>query len=363
MSKVSVLILQHTVSAYNIPMYELLSEMVNLTVGYTRKNESNKVLPFNVKKLKSYLIGPFVFVPCLHSFCSNFDVVIYMPDMHFISYIMLCFLKRKYKLISWSIGIRASYSLRYDLDRPMTLLDRCFKLLLKKSDANIFYMKEPIAKWSHCGIDKSKLFVAHNTVAVNSIEIDSSFKKTILFVGSLYKEKKVDELIEAYETAFLEKGGEEGPILNIIGEGPEKVYLVSLLKQKGLEKQIILRGAIYDETVIAEYFKEALICVSPDQAGLSVLKSMGYGVPFITKKDAITGGEILNIENNKTGRLYQHRDELVKILQEVAEFPQKYIEMGILAMEYYKQNASISQMVQGFYDAISFVQIDNQWKN
>lgn len=131
MSKVSVLILQHTVSAYNIPMYELLSEMVNLTVGYTRKNESNKVLPFNVKKLKSYLIGPFVFVPCLHSFCSNFDVVIYMPDMHFISYIMLCFLKRKYKLISWSIGIRASYSLRYDLDRPMTLLDRCFKLLLK----------------------------------------------------------------------------------------------------------------------------------------------------------------------------------------------------------------------------------------
>jgi hypothetical protein len=90
---------------------------------------------------------------------------------------------------------------------------------------------------------------------------------------------------------------------------------------------------------------------------------MGYGVPFITKKDAITGGEILNIENNKTGRLYQHRDELVKILQEVAEFPQKYIEMGILAMEYYKQNASISQMVQGFYDAISFVQIDNQWKN
>ncbi|THC82919.1 glycosyl transferase, partial [Bacteroides fragilis] len=57
MSKVSVLILQHTVSAYNIPMYELLSEMVNLTVGYTRKNESNKVLPFNVKKLKSYLIG------------------------------------------------------------------------------------------------------------------------------------------------------------------------------------------------------------------------------------------------------------------------------------------------------------------
>ena len=171
------------------------------------------------------------------------------------------------------------------------------------------------------------------------------------------------ELIEAYETAFLEKGGEEGPILNIIGEGPEKVYLESLLKQKGLEKQIILRGAIYDETVIAEYFKEALICVSPDQAGLSVLKSMGYGVPFITKKDAITGGEILNIENNKTGRLYQHRDELVKILQEVAEFPQKYIEMGILAMEYYKQNASISQMVQGFYDAISFVQIDNQWKN
>ena len=61
MSKVSVLILQHTVSAYNIPMYELLSEMVNLTVGYTRKNESNKVLPFNVKKFEVIFDWSFCF--------------------------------------------------------------------------------------------------------------------------------------------------------------------------------------------------------------------------------------------------------------------------------------------------------------
>lgn len=360
MSKISVLILQHTVSAYNIPMYELLSKSVDLTVAYTRKNEAKRKMQFNVKKLKSYSIASLVFVPYLHTFCSNFDVVIYMPDMHFVSYIMLCFWRRKYKLISWSIGIRASYSLRYSLSRPMTLLDKCFKLLLKKSDANILYMKEPIEKWINCGLDKSKFFVAHNTVNVNAIEINSAIKKNILFIGSLYKEKKVEELIEAYEIAFSEKESSNFPLLNIIGEGPEKVHIENLLKQKRLTNQIFLCGAIYDEAIIAEYFKEALICVSPDQAGLSVLKSMGYGVPFITRKDAITGGEILNIKDNKTGRLYQHNYELVKILREVAECPQKYIDMGVLAMEYYKQEASVSQMVQGFLEAISFVKFNDK---
>ena len=114
-------------------------------------------------------------------------------------------------------------------------------------------------------------------------------------------------------------------------------------------------GKIFDEQHLCSYFSRSLACISPGQAGLSVLKSMGYGVPFITKKDAITGGEIFNIKNGENGIIYQKDDELTDIILEIGEHRQKFLNMGKNAKEYYDKFRTPEHMAQGISGAIEYV--------
>jgi len=88
---------------------------------------------------------------------------------------------------------------------------------------------------------------------------------------------------------------------------------------------------------------------------LSVLASMGYGTPFITKKDAITGGEIFNIKNGVNGIIYSNDKDLVDILKDISTNPSKYEMMGKRAREHYLNYRKPEQMVQAFIDACNYV--------
>lgn len=104
------------------------------------------------------------------------------------------------------------------------------------------------------------------------------------------------------------------------------------------------------------YFFRSILCISPKQAGLSVLKSMGYGVPFVTRKDAITGGEINNIMDGVNGIFYHSLNELADVIIDVRCHPENFKRMSENARTYYLQNASIEKMAHGFIDATNFVQ-------
>ena len=81
---------------------------------------------------------------------------------------------------------------------------------------------------------------------------------------------------------------------------------------------------------------------------------MGYGVPFVTKRDAITGGEIFHIHNGEDGYLYDSDDQLTMIMKDAIDNPQKYVDMGIKAKIYYENNASINHMAEGAIQAFEY---------
>ena len=145
------------------------------------------------------------------------------------------------------------------------------------------------------------------------------------------------------------------PVLNIIGGGEEFETVQTWINVNNMEKNIILHGPIFDVAQKAKFFQKAFACISPEQAGLSVLESMGYGVPFITGKDSITGGERLNITHGVNGVLLDNINQLQEIILDISKFPEKYIIMGQNAQDYYRRCRKPLDMANGLFDAIQYV--------
>ncbi|MEB8347235.1 glycosyltransferase [Flavobacteriaceae bacterium KMM 6898] len=350
-----VLIIYNRIWPYRIPIFNLLSKHYDLTVTYSIDNSFDEKVDFKVKKIPGYKLSRFfIHKESLDDLCKGFDVVIGYGDIGWLSLMRLLFIRnRKYKIILWGIGVRASYDNNYG---EKTKWDMVRYYLMKKTDAILFYSKDPIPIYIKEGFEKNKLHVANNTVLVNPIVLEKE-RDTILFIGTLYKQKKIYELLNSYLEAY--EFSDDIPNLEIIGSGTEHENIANWVKENALTAKIFLRGKIFDENILCKYFSAAIACISPGQAGLSVLKSMGYGVPYISKKNAITGGEIFNIENGVNGVLYENDAELKDIILDINLNRNKYVDMGLNAKRYYNHCRKPEDMANGIIKAIEFVSNSN----
>lgn len=349
MSKV--LIIQNTISHYRVPVYNLIARIHDVTVMYSYGKDPIGA-EFNTICIETHKVWRFIkHNKSIHKICKSFDVVILMMTPKWISLSSLLLIpNRKYKIISWGIGVPASYSVHFDDPRKISI---GIDFMVKRSDAVVFYSDYPVKKYLNAGVSKEKMFVAHNTVKV--IENTPTFvdKNIFLFIGSLYKAKGVQNLLDEYMKAYC--ANRFLPKLIIVGEGDEYEEIKTWIDEKLMNDNICLTGAIYDEGKLLELFKKAIICISPNQAGLSVQKSMGYAVPFVTRKDAFTGGEIFDINPGVNGVLLSNELQLSDVLIDAANNIKKYYEMGLKAKEFYDNNRTIEIMAQGVLDAISYV--------
>lgn len=347
-----VLLIQEVIPRYRIPVFNELSKRVDLTVIYSKgilyEGIEFKTIKIPVVKIKHFGI---LHKKPLSLIANKYDVVIGILGLGYWSIRALPIIPwRKYKFIVWGIGVAASYTVRYD---STNIYDKRITRYISQSDAAIFYSAYPVEKYTTLGIPRKKLFVANNTVDV-CVSKDSQEKNIILFVGTLYKEKKIFDLLSNYKMAF-----EINPDIFdmvIIGDGEEYEKIGTWIESNNMKDKVLLKGPIYDESVLSKYFLSSIICVSPYQAGLSVLKAMGYGVPFVTMRNAITGGEIFNIINGVNGILLESIEDLKNVILDAAQNPNKYVMLGENAKRFYQENRQIVHLVDGFVEAIEYVQ-------
>lgn len=350
--KIKVLMLVNYIPHYRLPIIIQLAEKFDLTVAhYAEALLDNKDLNFKQILLTPKFFGGFKgFKENIFKLSSKYEVVISLGEIRVLPNMLLGFRRRNFGLIFWGIGVGASYNKSFD---SPSKLDNLRFWLMSKADALLFYSDYPLKKYIAKGFDPKKLFVAHNTVLVkDKIEIPKE-KKHFIFVGTLYKQKKIYDLLASYEL-YLQTTSNVLPLI-IVGDGDEKENIQAWIQKKGFADKIILQGQINDQDILKELYKDAASCISPGQAGLTVLNSMAYGVPFVTCKNAITGGEIFNIMHNETGILYDGEiNTLAKIMKKISEDRIFTNALSKNAQNFYFNKRTIDIMVSGFENAIHY---------
>jgi len=347
MDKPKVLILYNKIFHYRIPIWNILAKRCDLTITYSQGKIPEGIdCEFSIKYLPYSQIGPIIWHKAnVKNIAKCFDAVIVYGDIKWIKFSLLPFFC-KTKVAIWTIGVSTEGG--YD-KRP--LKDWINRFFYKKAKALIFYSDDPIRKYVRNGFKKESLFIANNTVEVLPTQIPDK-KNYLVFIGTLHKRKGINLLLESYyslrEECVL-------PQLVIVGNGPEYNNIKEWIDNHDMGEIIKLKGTITDPFTKSEILSHAIACISPKQAGLSVLESMGYGVPFITTTDAITGGERFNIHNNVDGVVMESEEQLTGVLRDIVAQPEKYYEMGRNAKDYYNAHRMPEQMADGLWDAIKYI--------
>ncbi|MFS4418537.1 glycosyltransferase family 4 protein [Maribacter sp. 2307ULW6-5] len=351
---IKVLFVSYKLMSYRIPIFERIgsNDDIDLTILHSGKHSGYVTSSFKEEIIDFKKVGPFTYYnDSFKKYVANSDAVVCMFYLMNLSFIKLALRrKRSYKLLYWGIGVRASYNSEFDSPTAMNYL-RYF--IAGRSDAMLFYSQYAKEKYVKKGINPEKIFVMPNTVEVLPKSSTPIIKTSIIFIGTLYKQKKIFELLDAYKYA-LERMGNSVPKLEIVGDGAEFENIKNWIGAEKLTTKIELHGAIYEEKELKKLFEKSYACISPGQAGLSVLKSFGYGVPFITHRNAITGGERLNIKDGVNGCFFDDYNELKDIIINLTNEKDKYIKMGENAKQFYDSERTPDVMANGFISAISF---------
>lgn len=341
-------ILDHKLMHYRLPLFNGLVKMgYEITVFHTGKQFSNSSFKDYQIQSKKFLKTEYRKLPSL----NDFDIVVAMQNLRILNlWEQTLNPFKKYKLIHWGIGVSSAKG----LSGQENLTSKLRNLIATYSDAIILYSDFPKNLFS--AKNYKKLFVAHNTIE-NTLNLDLSIeaKDSFLFIGSLNKRKGLDVLIDSFSEYLQKHEPTNIKKLVIIGDGELESELVNRVRDLNITKSVLFAGNVQDQTEKIEYFKNAVASISPFQAGLSVLESFSFGLPFITYENAISGGEHLNIIDDENGYLINSKEELIESMRNLDGNPHLAKKLGHNAFNYYHSKRKMQDMVNVFDDAFKFV--------
>lgn len=330
---------------YRIPLFNQLSVKYDVTVVHSGKKMASPNDSFKELIVPLYKFGPLRIQPRFlkEVYNSKYDIIIALFDVAWITTVISIFAhNKKAKFILWGAWITKSRLANYV--RVLTA---------KKVDANIFYTQQARQDFLDRNLNPTKLFVANNTFDVDEQvhSYSNSIKNRILFVGSLDERKQNEVLIHAFKNIIFKIPYNIS--LTFVGEGTQDSLLKNLVKELELSSRVEFIGKIDKNKFLKVYYEQAIVSVSFGQSGLSVLQSFGYGVPFLTKSNSISGGEKSNIKHGFNGIFCDDKIESLEenLLKLCLNIPLAR-KLGKNAYNYYKEYCTMANMTQGFLDAI-----------
>lgn len=347
---IRVAVLQGVIQHYRIPLYrEVVNRGYEVTVIHSGDSTGGEPRDFEAVRVPVYRAGAVEWQSDVLRRVQNYDVVVANFNIRRISTALLGLRWfRRVPLVFWGIGFGSR-----GIARPVRIR------LADHAQALLLYSEEARSEFLLSGVDRSKIFVAPNTVHVEApSRRHSGDRSTILVVGTLDHRKRLDVLLRAF--ALASSSLDSSVRIVVIGDGESRVSLEALARDLGIIDRVEFVGRVVCPQTLSDYFAQALCSVSPGQAGLSVLSSFAHGVPFITSSNAVSGGEIHNIIHGYNGILFDGSEwDLSQQILKIAGDHHYSSRLGENALQYYLTRRTIWHMANGFESAITYALSSN----
>jgi len=247
---------------------------------------------------------------------SKFDYIMLLGEMHIISSWIAIFISklRKKKVFIWSHGIYGNEN----------EIKKAFRLLFLRQ-ANVIFLYEERAKnlLLDYGFKEDSLEVVYNSLdfdlyeelycklsETNKNSVMNFFKDTslptIIFIGRLTANKKIDLLIDAINK--LNKQGIRFNLL-IVGGGEKLNFFRESYVNFSHRGWLHFFGSCYDDTTTSKLIYHSDLCVSPGNIGLTAIHSLSFGTP-VASHDNFKNQmpEVEAIIDGENGFLFKEND-------------------------------------------------------
>jgi glycosyltransferase involved in cell wall biosynthesis len=186
----------------------------------------------------------------------------------------------------------------------------------RRADGYLAYTQTGARQLISAGVPPHRIAVVRNTIDVESEmrlqeglrDVDLAELRAsrglgassliLLYVGRLYAEKRLPELIAALRELRAEGLGPDQLEAVILGDGPE------LDRVRGDARGVPgvhVMGAEYDPRAVAAYMRVAAALVIPGKVGLAANHAFAHGLPVITRESRLHAPEIEYVRHGENG--------------------------------------------------------------
>lgn len=234
------------------------------------------------------------------------------------------------------------------------------KLLMKRSKGYIVYGAKAKEYLTEEGIKPANIFTAINTVDTTffhdetnkeKIKLVPDHKKHLTYLGYLVPRKKVLKLLEIIKHLAEIRNDF---VLDIIGDGEDKVNLENFVLKNNLSHCVIFHG-FKQKTELPSLFAKSscfLFQTGFDVWGLVLNEAMAAGLPCLASDQAAASYDL--IKDGQTGFMvnFDHTQNVIDKINFLLQNPEQANHIGKQAAEFILQNASLEKSAIGFVDAI-----------
>ncbi|MBP7608579.1 MAG: glycosyltransferase family 4 protein [Steroidobacteraceae bacterium] len=278
-----------------------------------------------------------------------------------------------YRVIIWTFG----YDPRFGFHPRRRAEDAVRRRLYQAADAVLFYWEGGRRAVEAAMGPRESFFTAPNTLDTPTLRklsngLDAKGREKVrselrlssdaphfVYIGRLLADKEIDRLLAAWRFVVAEEPTYQ---LSIIGDGPLRNTLEEMARALGICVRFV--GEVTEPADVGAWLSASNALVMPGRLGLSVIHAFCFGVPVISqhKEGNFHGEGIGYLRDGENGRLVADGDimGLSAAILELGRNTEIGAALSNGARRTAEQEGSLATMVQGFCNAIEYVNAKRQ---